>query len=341
MKQLFASATLRLTGWYLLILACISLLFSVIVYQVSTGEIERRLMRYQDRSWSLMQPVPRIPVLDSLRSSELAESKASVVGILVYVNVVVLTLGGGISYLLARRTLRPVEQAHEAQARFVSDASHELRTPLAAMTTELEVALGDPSLKKQEMREILASSLEEVQRLNKLSNMLLALSSGNSQALARQPFDLAASLERVVRRLDESSRITLQVPKKHHRVVGNQPAIEELLVILFDNALKHSPPTSDVTATLSVRDHRVFVRIANSGAGIRPEHLPRIFDRFYRADSARTSNGHGLGLALARQISDMHGAGLAVKSTPDVTTEFSFSLPIFKETKAKTQKTVV
>lgn len=338
MKQLFTSATLRLTGWYLLILACISLLFSVIVYQVSTGEIERRLVRYQDRSWPLMQ-ISRTPMLDSLRSAELADSKASVVGILIYVNAVVLVLGGGMSYLLARRTLRPVEEAHEAQARFVNDASHELRTPLATMTTELEVALGDTSLRKQELREVLASNLEEVQRLNKLSSMLLALSSGNSQTLSQQPFDLVSSTESVVKRFDESSRLTLRTPKRKSRVMGNQPAIEELLIILIENALKYSPPQTSVEVVLAMRDHKMIVRVSNSGDGIAPEHLSRIFDRFYRADSARTgSNGYGLGLALARQISDVHGAGLAVVSTPGVTTEFSFSLPVVREVKTKSPK---
>src|SRR5690606_24862255 len=86
-------------------------------------------------------------------------------------------LAGGVgSYYLARRTLRPIEEAHEAQSRFTSDASHELRTPLASMKTELEVALRDPALNKEEMRELLVSNLEEVDKLTKLSQNLLQLS---------------------------------------------------------------------------------------------------------------------------------------------------------------------
>ena len=342
MKQLFASATLRLTGWYLIILAFISLLFSVVVYQVATGEIERRLMRYQDRSVPITLPMPRDPTLDSFRSSELADSKASVIGVLTYVNIIVLAAGGGISYLLARRTLRPIEEAHEAQARFVSDASHELRTPLAAMTTELEVALQDSSLKKQEMRAILTSNLEEVQRLTKLSSMLLALSTDKSSSLPQQPFAITTSLKQIVQRSEQSKRIILHLPKTAHYAVGNQQAIEELVTILLDNALKYSPPKSSVTIALTEQDNRSVVRVINSGDGIAAEHLPYIFDRLYRADSARTgSNGYGLGLAMARQISTIHGAGLSVTSIPGATTEFSFSLLIFRENKAKNQKTSV
>lgn len=338
MKQQLLSATLRLTGWYLLILAIISLLFSVIVYQISTNEIEHRLARYQDRSLPFMRPAPPT-TLDSFRSSELAESKASVVGMLLYVNVVVLTVGGGASYLLARRTLRPIEEAHSAQARFVSDTSHELRTPLATMTTELEVALQDTSLSKQEMRDLLGSNLEEVQRLSKLSSMLLMLSSDSTTPLPRQTFSLYTSVQQAIERTQQAERITLHAPKKTVYVHANQQAIEELVLILLDNALKYSPPDSSVTIALAQTGHRLHVRIINGGDGIAPEHMPHIFDRFYRADSARTgSNGYGLGLALAKQISDSHGAGLTATSIHGGTTVFSFSLPIFRKYKAKTQK---
>lgn len=337
MKQTFDSATLRLTTWYILILFCISLLFSIMVYQVSIGEVETRLTRYQDRSWLFIQPTPRTPTPDMLRSTEIEESKAALVGILIYVNLFVLGLGGGVSYFLARRTLQPIEEAHEAQARFVSDASHELRTPLATMTTELEVALQDSTLKKEEMREILSSNLEEVQRLSKLSSMLLALSSGNTTSLPQQPFNLSSSLEHVIERFGQSSsRVTLHLPKAKYQVTGNQAAIEELLAILIENALKYSPEDSTVTVTTSSQGHKVVVRVINSGDGISDEHLPRIFDRFYRVDNARTgSKGYGLGLALARQISNLHNAELTGTSIPGVTTEFSFSLPIIRNIKTK------
>lgn len=345
MKQAFNSATLRLTAWYILILFCISLLFSIMVYQISIGEIERRLTRYQDQSWTLIQPSPRISmsIPDRIRSAEIADSKRAVISMLVYINILVLGLGGSISYLFARRTLRPIEEAHEAQSRFVSDASHELRTPLTTMTTELEVALQDPSLKKEEMRSILASNLEEVQHLNKLSNTLLALSTGNRTSLPQEPFNIVSSVENVTKRFNEPlSRITIHTPKKTPQVIGNQASIEELLAILIENALKYSPSDSTITVIVSGQSHKLLLRVINSGQGISEEHLPHIFDRFYRADGARTgNNGYGLGLALARQISDIHGANLTAASTPNVSTEFSFSLPIFRKSKAKDKNTSI
>ena len=278
-------------------------------------------------------------LLGEIRAKELAAARANLIIILFYTNLIVICSGGVGAYFLAKRTLHPIEEAHEQQTRFVSDASHELRTPLATMTTELEAALRDSNLKKSEMKELLESNLEEVQRLTKLSNMLLALSVGNADALQHTSFDLTSSVSSIIKRLehDATSRITLQAPTTPAVVVAHQPSIEELVTILVDNALKYSPPNSPITVAIQIGQKVVF-RIANEGEGIAAEHLPKIFDRFYRADSARSSGqGYGLGLSLARQISNLHSAELAAASIPGKETVFSFSLPTIRKSKAKTQ----
>ncbi len=340
MNQLFQSTTLKLTGWYIAILATICLMFSIIVYQITVGELNYRLTSYGEQTQGLMKQLsPRNTKFGIIQKQELNEAKASLVAVLIYTNAVIIIIGGFGSYLLARRTLRPIEVAHEHQARFVSDASHELRTPLAAMTTELEVALRDPKLTKPEMKELLESNLEEVQRLTKLSSALLALSTGNASTLEHTPFDLVASTKMLTERYDPAGeRIIIKSSKESLIVAGHQSSIEELLTILIDNALKYSPIDSHIIIRL-LEHQKAVVRISNTGSGISPEHLPRIFDRFYRADAARSGNtGHGLGLALARQISTLHKAELSVTSIPNQTTEFSFSLPIIKEGVAKNQK---
>ncbi len=327
MKQLFQSTTLRLTGWYLLVLAIISLLFSVIVYQIAAGEVERRLVRYQDKSWSLLSPTFSTIPFESVRSTELAESKAAIISILIYVNVVVLAAGGGLSYIFARRTLRPIERAHEAQVRFVSDASHELRTPLATMRTELEVAIHDTSSTKQELRETLMSSLEEVQRLAELSDTLLALSINEGEKLKKRPFDLTHTLSSLVKRYKKSGlHLALNLPKERLMVVGNQPSVNELLVILIDNGFKYGSPGTPVSVRASYQLGKLHVSIANQGKAINARDIPRLFDRFYRADDARTSrNSYGLGLAIAKQIADFHSTSITVTSSKKETI-FSFTL---------------
>jgi signal transduction histidine kinase len=338
MKQIFESATLRATGWYLLILACISLLFSVIIYQVSISEVERRLTHYQDQSWIVIDPTStKNSLLDKVRQSELANSKATIVGILIYVNLIVLTVGGILSYILARRTLRPIERAHEAQTRFVSDASHELRTPLATIIMELEVASSDTSLTKPELRELLTSNLEEARRLNTLSTTLLALSTGREDELTKRAFDITTLIQNTVTRITKSHRrdVRLSGAKSHLRVIGHQSSIEELLNVLLENAVKYSPSQSTIDVEIVASEQSATIAVINQGNPIPPEHLPHIFERFYRVDSSRSvSQGYGLGLALAKQISDFHTAQLAVKSTADATC-FSFILPLVRQKNKK------
>lgn len=340
MNRLFHSATVRLTTWYVMILTIICLMFSAIVYQITISEVQHRLSSYNSRAEELRPMPPYGQLLGEIRAKELAAARANLIIILFYTNLIVICSGGVGAYFLAKRTLRPIEEAHEQQTRFVSDASHELRTPLATMTTELEAALRDSNLKKSEMKELLESNLEEVRRLTKLSNMLLALSVGNADTLQHTSFDLTSSVSSIIKRLehDATSRITLQAPTTPAVVVAHQPSIEELVTILVDNALKYSPPNSPITVAIHQIGQKVVFRIANEGEGIAAEHLPKIFDRFYRADPARSSEqGYGLGLSLARQISNLHGAELTAASTPEKETIFSFSLPTIRKSKAKTQ----
>lgn len=335
---MFESATLKLTGWYLLILMSISLLFSVIIYQVASSEINSQ--------WKVLQQgimreenflTPSQFDFRTLRSVQTHEAEVSLFFGLFYTNLVVLALGGMGSYILARRTLEPIEQAHEAQSRFTSDASHELRTPLAVMKTELEVALRDQHLSNEEMRELLASNLEEVNKLSRLSQTLLHLSRMNHDAIKKKRIAIDDLAESVAARLNKTSRRIVVVPhSKTLYAYANPESIEELLTILLDNALKYSPENSPVEVALSRRNKRAQITVTNAGEGIDPKDLPHIFDRFYRADSSRTSgakSGYGLGLSLAKKIVELHHGDLSVTSAKNQDTTFMVSLPIFSKSK--------
>jgi signal transduction histidine kinase len=324
MNALFRSATLKLTAWYIAILAVICIMFSVIVYQISVGEVSRRLESYSEQTQTLFHT----PLNSFIRiqTRELNEAKASLIIVLLYTNLVIIAIGGVGSYFLARRTLQPVEESHSQQARFVSDASHELRTPLA---------LRDASITKQEQHELLQSNLEEVQRLTKLTTTLLWLSAGDAQALQFSSFNIVESSALVAKRLESKHHpITVQSSKKALYAVGHKESIEELCAILLDNAVQYGKKDSPIIIDIREVHGRVEVRITNAGKGIAPEHIPHVFDRFFRADTARSGKGYGLGLALALKISLFHKAGLSVESTPDVSTTFSFSLG----SDARTQK---
>ena len=160
MQNMFQSATLKLTAWYLIILMAISITFSIVIYQLNYREISFRLENLQhsiiDEFSAPLAITSYLDVLsngdNSLLLSESRQASDQMILSLVYINIVVFVAGGLGAYFLARRTLRPIAEAHEAQSRFTSDASHELRTPLAAMKTELEAYLRDPNLDIDEAR---------------------------------------------------------------------------------------------------------------------------------------------------------------------------------------------
>lgn len=315
---MFESATLKLTGWYLLILMTISLVFSGIIYQISISELNARLGFFESQIEHDNGPLSGRP--DVFRQSQVDKANDSIFFALLYTNLAVLLLGGFASYISARRTLRPIEEAHEAQSRFTSDASHELRTPLAVMKSELEVALRDPKLTKEEMYELLQSNLEEVNRLSTLSMTLLQISRQEYSELKMTKINLST----IVKQLVKAHRLSpdrLQIEVEPGAVIlGNDSSVRELLTILLDNALRYSPEDSLISMRVTKAKGDVVCEIANYGDGIAQEDLEHVFERFYRGNKARTTenlSGFGLGLSLAKKICDLHGALISLNSDPE------------------------
>lgn len=335
---MFQSATLKLTAWYLAILMTISITFSVVIYQLNFREISFRLENLQhsllDSSVYLF-PGTTSTTRNGLESPVSVQSRqaASQMSLsLVYINVVILIAGGLGSYFLARRTLRPIEESHEAQSRFTSDASHELRTPLATMKAELEVNLRDANLSKDEARELLESNLEEVNKLIQLSEMLLQLSRLDHDTLERAPVDVVAVLNDKLKLYKSASKRFHVTTRKKAIASANEPAVSELIGILIDNALKYSPKDSPINIRIFEKRGTVNFEIHNAGDPIDQEKLPKLFDRFFRADTSRTEsskNGYGLGLSIAKKIIDVHHGDIQVVSDETGTT-FTFSLSVLR-----------
>jgi two-component system sensor histidine kinase CiaH len=327
--QMFQSATLKLTGWYLAILMSISVLFSIAIYQLNFHEVNIRLSNLQEQIYSLTEVTPTLSGSDQLRQAQAEQAAVQMALTLLYINIVIF-LGGGIgSYWLARRTLRPLEEAHEAQSRFTSDASHELRTPLATMKTEIEVLLRDKKLNPAEARELLESNLEEVNNLISMSEMLLSLSRFTEDALEKKRVQLATIVQTSLRSFkDSESRFNLSI-KRTSTINGNKAALIELSSILVDNALKYSPAGSPIVVRVYQKNWLVTLEVENTGEPINLKALPYIFERFYRGDQSRTNsskNGYGLGLAIAKKIVDVHGGEITVSSTKKAT-RFSVFFP--------------
>lgn len=343
MKRMFQSATLKLTTWYLAILMTISITFSVVIYQLNYREVSNRL---QDLQHSLIDGmtvnIPQNiieygfgPGTPFFSESQKASSQMSLS--LFYINAVVFIAGGLGSYFLARRTLRPIEESHEAQSRFTSDASHELRTPLAAMKAELEVTLRDKNLSIEESREVLESNLEEVNKLIKLSQMLLQLSRLEHDSLEKKNVDLVTAFEELKKRYPNDSKRFEVTSRKKAITSANESAVLEVMGILVDNAIKYSPPESPIHVRIFEQRGQVGFEVKNTGPTIPSALIPKLFDRFFRADTARTAgskNGYGLGLAIAKKIVDIHHGEITVSSANDVNA-FTVLLPIIRKTIVK------
>lgn len=331
---MFHSAVLRLTIWYLVIIMLISLFFSVALYNVLTNELNRGLRRQVVIFHSL--PFAGVAEPTNELENQINESKRNVQLNLVYFNVIILVFAGGASYLLAKRTLNPIEEIHDAQIRFTADASHELRTPMASMKTEIEVALRQKDLTSSETKEILKSNLEEIGKLEELSNGLLTLS--NLQNVNKKEFFSECSLKEVVEtsvkdveKLARNRKVTIQFDLTETRLNGDQSSLTQLFRLLLDNAIKYSPEKTEIKITNFLKDNFVYIEIADQGFGIKATDLPHIFDRFYRTDVSRSKKeipGYGLGLAIAKQIVETHNGRVEVASTPNKGSVFTLKLPV-------------
>lgn len=330
---MFRSAYIRLTVWYVAILMALSMAFSVWVYHEAMNELRMGfngplIMQFQGRPGSLIPEDIRNGIERQYR-----DTHGRIILNLVVLNVGVLAVGAFAGYALARRTLRPIEEAVDAQNRFTADASHELRTPLAAMKTEIEVTLRDQDVSKGELKELLQSNLEEIDRMSDLAQGLLALARpGDAPTLAA----LAAKpvVQDVVQRLQplaDAKKITLDTHFADFDVMADAKSMSTIISILLDNAIKYSPRESHIVISMRRKDGSGFISVKDRGTGIAANDLPHVFDRFFRADSSRTKEkvaGHGLGLSIAQKLVAGLGGTIHAKSKQGKGSEFTLRLNI-------------
>ncbi len=228
-----------------------------------------------------------------------------------------------------------LERSFEQLRRFTSDASHELRTPLTVIRSVGEVGLRERH-DEAGYREVIGTMLEEADRLTLLTTTLLELTraEGGSATLKWEPIDLrelardAASLISVLAE-EKNVRLILDMPQAPMMVQGDWTMLRQALVNLIDNAVKHSPPGATVNLVCRDEGDGVEIAVVDQGPGIAPEHLPHIFERFYRVDASRNraEGGFGLGLAIARWAVEAHGGHLDAESRPGVGSVFRIVLP--------------
>jgi heavy metal sensor kinase len=227
-----------------------------------------------------------------------------------------------------------LERSFEEIRRFTADAAHELRTPLTVMRNAAEVTLRSPRPPEQYCR-VLGDMLEEVERLTRLAEQLLFLCREDAgliplSATIIRLDDLVRDAVEHLRVVAEAKALTLECTQLAACPIrGDADQLRQLLFNLLDNAIKFTPAGGTVSVGLERPDGEARVIVEDAGIGIPPEHLPHVFERFYRVDPSRNVEveGTGLGLAIAQSIAEAHAGSIAVESTVGVGTRAILTLP--------------
>ncbi len=250
---------------------------------------------------------------------------------------VAVLIASAIGYLMAGRALVPLKEAYDKQKQFAADASHELRTPLAVVMASADLLLADPSIQNPFLRQVLEDLKSEVKKMTNLVSDLLmvARSDNNALKVKIQRLDLIEILKQVIRTMTPlAEKKNIQLAGENFRKVlinADEQRIKQLAIILVDNAIKYTPEGGAVLVRLEQVDtvHAVFA-VMDSGIGIAPEDLDKVFDRFYRVDKARSREmgGNGLGLAIAAEIVKLHDGKISVASKLGEGTKFTVELKV-------------
>jgi len=246
------------------------------------------------------------------------------------------------SYFLARRAMIPIQAAWEKQQQFVADASHELRSPITGIHSNAELMLRHPQQTIEEQSHRITTIMKESSRMTKLISSLLTLarSDADKAELQLAPLDFSEVVEAVAEHfkpLEEINKVSLTIQvKKGIELVADKERLHQLIVILLDNAFKYTPEGGQIFLSCDHDDKYALVVVQDSGCGIAAEHIPHIFDRFFRGDKARSRDkgGTGLGLAIAKWIVEKHGGKISVES-PGKGTTFQVAIPLAKARKER------
>jgi two-component system OmpR family sensor kinase len=223
-----------------------------------------------------------------------------------------------------------VEQTLEAQRRFVADASHELRTPLTTLRGNIGLLQRKPPISAADQADVLQDMVDETERLMRLVNNLLVLARADAKKpLRSEPVAVQPLLEDVCRQIQPLNlqRTIVCQSNAASAIKGDADALKQILLALLDNALKHTPINTTITITTTDTVDYVIIRLADNGPGIDPTLLPHIFDRFYRGNVARTGDGAGLGLAIAKELTEAQQGTITVQSQTGQGSVFTLTFP--------------
>lgn len=252
--------------------------------------------------------------------------------------VLCLLFAAGCSWLLSEKIISPVKEAMDKQKELIANASHELKTPLTILSTNLDIVTNNPEKTVAENEKWLSVSNAQISKMNELIIEMLELSRLDAKdGEISETSDLSSIVEGAVLSFeagcyDKNIELTHEITPDLY-TVGARMQLEKAVSTILDNAVKYTPAGGKISATLVKKSHNAELTVRNTGDGISPENIDRIFDRFYKADTARTETSDksfGLGLSIAKSIAEHSGGDIVCRSVVGEYTEFVVTLPIKK-----------
>ncbi len=283
--------------------------------------------------------MPNDQVLDALRASR-EDGRRGALAIerpnRQYLQIITTPIVGGGEWgaLAVFHDLTDVKRVEQVRRDFVANVSHELRTPLASVKSVLETLQGGAIEDRRAAEDFLSRANAEVDRLAQMVEELLELSriESGQVPLAQHPVDIGEILAEAVERVGPQAgrqglNLTCEVASDLPPIVGDAARLEQVALNLLHNAIKFTPSGGSVEVSAAFDGAAVTVKVHDTGVGIAPDDLPRVFERFYKADRSRGERGTGLGLAVVKHTVEAHGGTVAAESEPGRGSTFSFSIP--------------
>ncbi|MBR2511673.1 MAG: HAMP domain-containing histidine kinase [Firmicutes bacterium] len=296
------------------------------------GNISKQELRYRT---STEDDVLKIAFADTSEAREAVKKTIFISGFLTVCGLVIVFF---ISLLLSGLAIRPVKRSWRQQHQFVADASHELKTPLTVILANNNIIMSHKDDTVESQEKWLNSTKEEAEHMSKLVGdlLFLAKSDGEQSPVVFSEVDLSDICENVSLQFDpvafeKGLNLTCDV-QPGITMQGDGTQLNQLVRIFLDNACKYTPEGGDITLRLAKNGSQTIMSVTNTGDPIPKEALDHLFERFYRVDEARTrtssEGGYGLGLAIAKTITERHGGTVSVESTAGKGTVFTVTFKV-------------
>ncbi len=327
-KNDFQKARLKLTGLYILILFVILNLFTVSLFWILKKEEIIHIQKLQNiwHKEEIFFPNQKITIIElkqdkpQIKSKEIIDLQHVFLEIIkkriLIIEFLLLALAGGLSYFLSGKTLRPIQEKNEQQKQFLADVSHELKNPLSALKMTLDVVKNQKEWKQGEINDVLSDIDTEIKRLSTITQDLILLEKSNKVNF-KEKVKLNNIIENIIekcRYFAKKKNIKINTYLEKCIIYAEKKDVEKLVFNLLHNSIKFSYLNGKIE--IKLLSNGEFI-IRDFGIGVSKEDLPKIFNRFYKADNARTfneENGSGLGLSIVKKICDKNHWKINIKT---------------------------